>query len=161
MIETRVIDNFLDKDVFDNIKQTIESNSFPWFFEKEVTYPGQISDEYYLIHVLFSVYPNSDYFNCILPVLEKLKVKALMRAKVNLYPNIGKFVENDPHFDYEFEHQAAILYLNTNDGFTILNDGTKIESVENRVLLFDGSTLHQSTHCTNQKARLNINFNYF
>lgn len=54
-----------------------------------------------------------------------------------------------------------IFYLNTNDGFTILNGETKINSVENRILLFDPSELHSSTTCTNDKCRVNVNFNYF
>ena len=44
---------------------------------------------------------------------------------------------------------------------TILNDDIMIESVENRVLLFDPSLPHSSTTCTNAKARFNININYF
>ena len=40
-------------------------------------------------------------------------------------------------------------------------DGTKIESVANRVLLFDSSRPHSSTRCTDQKVRVNINLNYY
>ena len=50
--------------------------------------------------------------------------------------------------------------INTNDGGTILS-GNKIDSIENRVVLFDGNKPHSSSTCTNQKARFNINFNYF
>jgi LmbE family N-acetylglucosaminyl deacetylase len=39
--------------------------------------------------------------------------------------------------------------------------GAEIKSIENRVLLFDPSTEHHSTTCTDQKVRININFNYF
>ena len=48
-----------------------------------------------------------------------------------------------------------------NDGFTVLHDGTKIESKRNRLLLFDGSKPHHSTNCTDDWRRININFNYF
>ena len=88
-------------------------------------------------------------------------MKSIMRAKANLYPNCGELVEHDMHTDYNFEHQAAIFYVNTNNGYTKLKDGTKIESIANRVLIFKGNDLHCSTTCTDQQARININFNYF
>ena len=53
-----------------------------------------------------------------------------------------------------------IFFVNSNDGFTILDDDTMIESVENRILFFDSSKLHNSTNCTNEKVRVNINFNF-
>ena len=40
-------------------------------------------------------------------------------------------------------------------------DGSKIENVANRILLFDASKPHQTTTCTNDKFRVTINFNYF
>ena len=51
--------------------------------------------------------------------------------------------------------------MNTCDGYTKLKDGTKIDSVANRVLLFDPSKEHCSTTTTNVPARFNININYF
>ena len=36
-----------------------------------------------------------------------------------------------------------IYYINTNNGYTKLEDGTKVMSVANRLLLFDGSTSHK------------------
>ena len=54
----------------------------------------------------------------------------------------------------------ALLSLNTCDGYTKLKDGTKIDSVANRVLLFDPCEEHCSTTTTNVKARFNINVNY-
>ena len=50
---------------------------------------------------------------------------------------------------------------NDNDGFTVLEDGTEIESPANRVLFFDPLTLHASTSCTDQRCRWNIQVNYF
>jgi hypothetical protein len=36
----------------------------------------------------------------------------------------------------------------------------KVESIENRALIFDGNKKHFSTSCTNDKARFNIAINY-
>ena len=64
------------------------------------------------------------------------------------------------HIDYNFSHSGAILSLNTCDGYTKLEDGTKIDSVANRILLFDPGEEHASTTTTNVSARFNINMNY-
>ena len=89
-----------------------------------------------------------------------LKVKAFMRIKANLYPRTDTIVHHKDHVDLNFPHNAAILYLNTNNGLTVIGD-TEVESVANRILLFDPQVLHHSTTCTDAQFRSNINFNYF
>ena len=64
------------------------------------------------------------------------------------------------HTGYPFPHKSAILYINTCDGYTKFEDGTKIDSVANRMLVFEGETLHTSSSTTDQVVRCNINFNY-
>ena len=51
--------------------------------------------------------------------------------------------------------------MNTNNGYTKFEDGTKIESVANRMVSFPTNTQHKGTSCTDQKTRVVINFNYF
>ena len=51
--------------------------------------------------------------------------------------------------------------MNTNNGYTEFEDGTKVESVENRIVYFDGSIPHNSSTCTDQKVRAVISINYF
>ena len=84
----------------------------------------------------------------------------MIRAKANLYIRREKLVHHKDHVDTKFPHKGAIFYLNDNDGFTVLEDGTEIESRANRVLLFDPSKPHHSTSCTSDKRRVNININY-
>ena len=100
-------------------------------------------------------------FKCLKPLIDKLNVKSLIRIKANLYHKTEKLIFHKPHLDYDFKHKGAILYLNTCNGYTVLNGGTKIKSVENTLLLFDSSKTHNSTNCTDKKIRLNININYF
>ena len=77
-----------------------------------------------------------------------------------MYPSTPVITHHEPHVDLEYEHKGAIFYINTNNGVTVLEDGTEIESIENRLLLFDSSKKHNSTSCTDAKVRVNINFNY-
>ena len=90
-----------------------------------------------------------------------LGAKALMRVKGNLFPSTDNLIHHEDHFDYPCEHRGAILYLNTNDGLTVLENEVEVESVENRLLLFDPSKMHHSTTCTTKPYRMNVNFNFF
>jgi hypothetical protein len=83
-----------------------------------------------------------------------------MYKKANLFPSTEELKENAFHIDTDIPHKGALFYINTCNGFTILEDGTRIESVSNRMLLFDSAKPHASTNCTDQPSRINININY-
>jgi hypothetical protein len=112
-------------------------------------------------HLVFEHRQLSPLYEMFEPVWKAFDIKSLMRIKCNCYPATEKLITHPAHQDYPFEHKGAIIYINDNDGYTILNDGTKVESKANRVLFFDASKMHSSTNCTNAKARFNINVNYF
>ena len=44
---------------------------------------------------------------------------------------------------------------------TRMADKSKVNSVENRNVVFDGSTTHNSTNCSDEKARFVLAVNYF
>ncbi len=165
MKDYKIIDNFLPTETFKELQQGVMSNSFPYYYQSEVNSSHEYDDmESYFTHKLFDLHSNdvaSVPFSNFRFLLEILEVKSLIRMKVNLYPRTETLVEHKAHREYDFKHKACILYINTCDGSTILHDGTKVASIENRVLLFDGNQPHQSTSCTNKKARFNINMNYF
>jgi hypothetical protein len=162
MEEYQIIDNYLPQKEFNDIKDVIMSNNFSWYYSPDVAEEKIFHYSYYFAHLLYiNNKPNSAHYDIVQPLINKINPHALIRIKANLYPNLNKVVENLPHVDFEFDHKGAIYYINTNDGFTVLHDGTKIQSIENRILFFNPSKLHHSTHCTDQKARVNINFNYF
>ena len=81
--------------------------------------------------------------------------------KINAYPYTEEVHEHNNHIDYSFKHTGAIFSLNTCDGYTKLKNGRKIESVANRLLLFDSSKEHCSTTTSSTELRYNINFNFF
>jgi hypothetical protein len=105
----------------------------------------------------FYIEPESQLF---IPILNHLDCKSVIRIKGNLYPSTPEIEHHDNYIDYEFPHRGAIFYLNTNNGLTVINN-QEVESVENRLLLFDPTVPHHSTTCTDDKCRVNINFNFF
>jgi hypothetical protein len=162
-MDYEIIDNALPPQIFEGIQNLLMGYNFAWYYQSAVAGEQYSASDpfYFSTHLYKDCMPQNDAFGVIVPVLQFLKPKALIRIKTNMYPNMGREIINDSHVDYDFAHTGAILYINTNNGYTILKDGTKIESVANRILKFDSSKPHQSTHCTDQKVRVNINFNYF
>tara|TARA_B100000902_G_C27271061_1_gene896288 strand:+ start:857 stop:1354 length:498 start_codon:yes stop_codon:yes gene_type:complete len=160
----KIIDNWLEQDYYDHLKNSVFSTSFPWVFCQEVANLGEMNDEHFFFtHRVFDRFePQSSFVKELDHLLVNyLQVKSIIRIRFNLYPNIGKLVEHDLHEDYQYNHNTAVLYLNTCNGYTGFEDGTKVESVDNRVVLFDGSTPHRSTTCTDQKARIVLSVSYF
>ena len=162
-----VIDNFLDEEYFDSLVNLfIHGNghgTVPWFFQSSVAYPKEhknwVAEDnlFYMTHTLYQDnIPTSSHFNNLLPLLKKLKAVCLIRAKANLFPHTHILHEHPMHTDYDFFHSGAILSLNTCDGYTKLKDGTKIDSIANRVLLHDAGEDHGATTTTNVPARFNI-----
>jgi hypothetical protein len=157
-----VIDNFLEKEDFLNVKnQIVLSDNFPWYVTRDVT--GEGDDDYYLTHLFYKQYmPNSSLYDLLKPLIEKIKPQAIIRIKANFYPTTLKLVKHNYHTDFGIVHKGCIFYLNSNDGKTIFKDGTEIDSIENRLLIFEPHIEHRSTTCTNDPVgRFNINFNYF
>ena len=164
----KVIDNFLDKEYFDSLVTLFtaadETAAMPWYFQSRIAYMqgDKWSPKlFYMNHVLYKHnQPRGPHYDILIPLLDKLEVRCLIRGIVNLYPNTHTLHEHAMHRDYPFIHSGALFSLNTCDGYTKLKDGTKIDSVANRVLLFDPSEFHCSTTTTNVPARINININY-
>ena len=170
----KVIDNFLDEEYFDSLvtiftdKEQTGNNLLPWFFQSSTVYPAvgekrDLSEDrfFYMVHMAYkNNMPTSNMYEKLFPLLDKLGARCLIRIKANLVPNSEILHEHPMHTDYEFSHCGAILSLNTCDGYTKLKDGTKIDSVANRMLLFDPGEEHCSTTTTNSPVRINININY-
>ena len=163
----KVIDDFLDKEDFIFINNLILKEPFPWFYMDSYRETGldknKTNNFFYFLHMLYdNTVPNSPHYEPIIKCFfKKLKFKSLIRVKVNSYMKENSFVEHEMHTDYDYPNNGAVFSINTCNGYTKLEDGTKINSVANRMVLFDASKPHCSTNTTDQLRRVNINFNYF
>ena len=152
------IKNFLKKDDFKHIENTLHGAYFPWFLNTVLT---TSPDLHQLCHVFFTHRTvNSDFFKDLKPVLDILKPRQLLRIKANLLFKTSKIVEHGYHVDMEKAHHTAILYLNSNNGYTLFKNGKKITSEKNKLIKFDGSLPHTGSSCTDHSYRTVINFNY-
>ena len=184
--EYEIIDNLLNEHDFQAIRSLMlpthgQDNQFQWHWgdRKTSTTDGREDEDsnFQFVHFLYSGFPalsKSSYFSVILPILAELKgVIGLVRIKVNLETNKGAQLKSSFHWDYhtpsESEHEkempypnvhVAIYYVNTNNGYTELEGGTKVKSVANRLLLFPNTMKHRGVSQTDEKRRCVINFNY-
>ncbi len=189
MSDIEIIDNFLDPSVFEELKIKMYSQQMFWSYSAVLMNDGSAEitcddlDNSLMVHLMYesnnSLFnfadisdmppdlPNmvlkSDCFDWMKPILDSdlLGIKFLLRVKANLYLRTKERIVHGYHIDYPFECKSAIYSINSNDGSTIFKNGQEVESVENRMVIFDGLLKHTGTTCTNQKTRMNINFNYF
>lgn len=166
--EIDVVKNFLPEEEFRPLQELLmKKQGIAWYYQNHVTRVSEEKSNWRLFYMFSMVYENDQLENFhpawenIMPLLNRIDIKALVRVKINLYPNTEKVYEHDPHFDYNWEHKACIFSINTCDGYTKLHDGTKIPSIENQALFFDGSTEHTSSTTSDDVVRMNININYF
>lgn len=159
MMDYRIEDDFLDKEVFEQLKHKVLYGGFPWYYSSNVS---GLDNEFYFANLMYDHMTNisNDFLNVVIPIISKIQPTILIRVKANLYPNLGKQVAHTPHKDYNFPHNGAIFYVNNNNGPTILGNDTKIYPKENRILFFDPSKLHSSSSCTDSNVRVNININF-
>ena len=157
-----IIDNFLSKEDHEFLVNTIlKTPEFPFYLKHGVSYLNESNDGCYFTHMFYNREKGESYsFWMLKPILDIVKPFGIMRSQVNLYPKTFFRKRHDMHIDNEVKHKGVLYYLNTNNGFTILHDGTKVKSVANRALLFDPSLPHCSTTCTNALYRSNIIVNY-
>jgi hypothetical protein len=162
-MQYEVIDNYLPQEEFEKIRDVMMGPDFPWFYNPTVVYGSKdLNRTMYFTHNFYKNYlVNSNFYDLLLPLISKINAKALIRVKGNMYTNIGEKLREESHIDSSFEHKGAIFYINTNNAPTVLEEGIEIESVANRILFFKPHKMHNSTYCTDQKVRVNININYF
>ena len=92
-------------------------------------------------------------------IMKEVNGRALIRVKCNYYPWTQEMKQHGWHTDYDYENIGCLWSANTCDGFTEFKDGTKIDSVFNRLIVFDAASEHRSSTTTNAHGRFNINFN--
>jgi Rps23 Pro-64 3,4-dihydroxylase Tpa1-like proline 4-hydroxylase len=170
-----VYDNFLSKEDFLPIQQTMMGSNFPWFFADKKTSPESSAlflngttaapYDFQFTHAFYrDMIPQSEYFGLLLPLIEKMQVKALSRIKANLTtmtPDRVYYGEHVDSYNSPKNLKTAVFYVNTNNGVTAFKDGPDVKSVENSLVIFDTDLVHTGTSCTDAKTRCLININFY
>tara|TARA_B100000085_G_C18354603_1_gene435769 strand:+ start:130 stop:606 length:477 start_codon:yes stop_codon:yes gene_type:complete len=157
----KIIDNFLSDYEFKTLQAMFLSNQFSWYWGEEKVLGDNSEINYQFYHSFYE--DNESYSNRnIKPIINKLDIRAIHKIKANLTLHTEKIYQYKFHTDVEnFKCTTGVFYINTNDGYTLFENGDKIESISNRMLLFDSDKRHAGTTCTNAKRRVVLNLNFF
>ena len=164
-----ITDNVLSQKLFDDLYYNITETDFPWYLQNTgVSVEGDGSFQF--THQFCNQLGNRSPFDFLMkPMYYRLGVNKLYRCKMNLTMKTKKTYEFLPlHTDFsftdggkKFDYNTAIFYLNTNNGYTLFEDGTKVDSIANRMVVFNSNTLHAGCTPTDTLRRCVINFNHF
>ena len=161
----RIEKNFLKEKDFKHLEDIMfaRGNFFPWYLNPVVKKDDHQSQLVHLFYYNNKI--NSKFFKDLTPILNRLKPERLIRIKANLCMKTATILEHGYHIDYHMGNIplnfiTAILYLNSNNGYTGFKKGKKIKSERNKLLKFNGEQLHTSSTCTDKEYRAVINFNY-
>ena len=182
MNDIQIHDNFLTQTEYEALYNVFNSHEVNWYYDDFINSPIDDDSDYnfQFVHPIYHYNENGPLFledsenwynrlrliksshkKLIDPILSKLNVEVLLRMKFNMNIRTNEIIESNFHVDLDLNtYKIAIFYLNNNDGYTLFECGEKIESVANRVVIFDGKLKHCGTSCTNQKNRIVLNINY-
>ena len=163
----KIEDNFLDQKEFDKLQAFMMGDDFVWHYNDGIDDERELN-KFQFIHMFYYTPTScSGYFEKLNPILKKINPVSLFRIKANLLTKTPTIVENEFHVDIDKmpeerlkQWTTSIFYINTNNGYTKFEDGTKVESVANRMVTFPADTKHTGTSCTDERTRVVINFNY-
>ena len=178
MSDIQIIDNFLPKKEFMQLQRFMMSHYVQWHYNDGVVGPtadwlGEergTTDSNYDFQFTHCFYMENEWmphakdtYQILEPTLKLLDPASLVRIKANLVPRTPEIVTHGFHVDHEQlldRMKIAVLYINTNNGQTLFKNGQTVDSVANRIVIFNGDMLHSGTTTTNRKVRCVINFNY-
>ena len=163
----KIEDNFLNQEEFDGL-QNLFMRQCVWSYNDGIDYKED-KVKFQFVHLIYGGnVPHSSLYEKTFPILEIIQPFIIVRIKANLLTRTSNIVENAFHVDINDlseeklkQWTTSIFYVNTNNGYTKFEDGTKVESVANRMVTFPANIKHTGTSCTDKKTRIIINFNYF
>ena len=164
----KIEDDFLEQENFEMLQAIIMGDNFPWFYNDNIVGKDDIL-RFQFTHTFFiDCNNNSENFSLLYPILKKIQPISIWRIKANLRTKRTDIIEPEFHVDMMNlseeklkQWTTSIFYMNTNNGYTEFEDGTKVESVANRMVTFPADMRHNGVSCTDEKTRVVINFNYF
>jgi hypothetical protein len=168
----QVIDDYLKPEEHELIKSYVMGendrgnikDSFLWQWQVE-----SCDGHPQFCHLLYSNYlVHSQYFEMVRPILNKEEMVSIAKIKANLLTRTEDVVVYDKCFHQDFSPESSkimitgIYYVNSNNGYTLFEDGTKVESLANRFVVFPCHIKHGGMPFTDDsKRRIVINFNWF
>ena len=155
----KIIDNFLEENTFTGIQNFVMGDKFPWYFN-DFKSDGKDIHNYQFTHTIIRKGEiQSEFIQHMDSFFKGLDIKEIFRIKMNLTTRTEKLFNHLYHTDFK-DCTTAIFYMNTNNGKTIFIHGEEVNSIANRIVIFNSNLEHAATSHTDEKTRVVINFNY-
>lgn len=167
-----VFDNIIDKN-HQKHYQNLLFKKIRWKFEVDVTNPKNeqrrpgFSYVYMKDGVIYKYHDHMmDLLNAACDKINFKREDCLQgRSFLQLPLNLKDRSLDAPHIDADRDHLVILYYVNDSDGDTLLfNDKLdiirRVKPKKGRMLLFEGNTLHTSSHPTKSDYRMCINIDY-
>jgi len=164
----KIIDNFLDKESFNNLKLFFLEEDTPWYQRKKDVPTNENNKNGFFQLCFYNNYrvDHNGFDNYIAPILNKLDCYAPVQVRANLVLRDPDTKESGWHTDFNHPEfgKTAIFYLTTCNAKTLLgideNNLIHVNSIENRMLIFKSNIVHKVVYQTDVYKRFVINFNY-
>ena len=182
-MKIEIKDNCLPANVFKKMKDDLMNLDFPWYYSPTLVTGEQYStdsplpsynnnpDAHNFTHVFYNVNVTPEWSirtSIIRPILDFIAPKAWIRVRASLGPRAATHLVGGWHYDISDDSgkpytnsTTALLYINTNNGYTLMENGDKVGSVANRFVLFPCNVKHTGINTTDTDVRAILSFNFF
>ena len=171
-----IFDEFLSEKEFGALQSYMMGEHCPWFYQKDGT----------LLHMFYSAkgqLPNEAEELCAgtsvildpimlkLNVIQPYKVEAYFKGGITHYNKDGRtvndvgmvkdtYISGRSSINTNSNDKVAVFFINTNDGYLEFEDGNKVPSVENRIVVFDTNLKYKTVETDDDTRRVAINFTF-
>jgi hypothetical protein len=170
-----IIQNLLSDHYSNELKEIIDSDTFPYFYQENQIFENNIDQIFGFTHCVYkNKQINSNVFELLMPLINefskqcKIKVKNIFRLQVNLSfdQNVTKeILKNKIHRDVENidgNFITFIYYVIDSDGDTIIyNEDLTVKEraspIQNNCVYFNSRNLHEPNLPKKHKKRIVIN----
>ena len=162
----KVIDNYLPEQVHKHLYNYCVFSETPmWQFMPCQTTLKEMGKEQcqFIIPIQNDIIGLRLKHESIQSLFKKIDAYVYLRTKLNCTLKTETHKESTYHTDFEgaLLCMTAIYYVNTNNGYTQFeHDGSKIDSVANRIVMFPSSLKHRGVTTTDTPYRMVMNINY-
>tara|TARA_R100000654_G_scaffold18031_1_gene37649 strand:- start:688 stop:1176 length:489 start_codon:yes stop_codon:yes gene_type:complete len=161
MNKYEIINNFIDKVSFSDIKNTVNGDTFYWFYNDYINFrPSnhfQFKNQIIKDSTLTS-HNFINYFTMCKPVLDKITTKKIHSLSFHLLPNKPQRIEYQLT-RYKPNSEIAILFSNNSDGGIVIDEAF-LKCTENQLIKLNTNNSLKFVFPTKEKITTFVLLNY-
>lgn len=161
----QIIDNALSDENFQLLQDAVYHETFLWQYCDAKVKGKELHDQQ-MVRVLYraqTAFAVQEYLFIPNLFVDLLEPYVWLKVKANLTLASPEILPYEMHNDMPYRgwnFKTAVYYINSNNGKTLFETGEEVESVANRLVIFDESIKHTGTTHTDVKNRCVLNMNY-